>query len=154
MLRAGFGYDSHRFAAEGQLVLGQVQIAGQRGLVGHSDADVVLHAVTDAVLGAVAAGDIGELFPDTDPQWRDAESGQFVRRAVNIASDKGYRVVNCDVTVLADEPKLQPYKLPMRQNIAELLGTGLDDVSVKAKTNEGMGFIGRGEGIAAVAVVT
>jgi len=153
MFRVGLGYDSHRFAPGRTLVLGQVRIAGCAGLAGHSDADVVLHAVTDAILGAIAAGDIGELFPDTDQKWRDADSGLFVRQAVELAVKQGCRVANCDVTVLAEEPRLGPHNLPMRNNIASLLGVAPEAVSVKAKTNEGMGFVGRREGIAALAVV-
>ena len=122
-----------------------------RRLAGHSDADAVLHAVTDAILGAIAAGDIGELFPDTDARWQDADSSVFVARAIELAADQGCRVANCDVTVLAEEPKLSPYKRQMRERIAELLGVEIDHVSVKAKTGEGMGAIGRGEGIAVMA---
>ena len=153
MLRVGLGYDSHRFSSDRALVLGGVRISETGGLCGHSDADVVLHAVTDAVLGAVAAGDIGELFSDSDPKWKDAPSGQFLKKAVSIALKNGYNVINCDVTVLTEKPSLQPYKQQMRGDIAGLLGTDPEAVSVKAKTNEGMGFVGRGEGIAAIAVV-
>jgi len=153
-LRVGFGYDCHRFDPGRSLVLGQVRIEGHPGLAGHSDADVVLHAVTDAILGALAAGDIGEMFPDDDEQWRDVDSGLLVTQVVDLAGERDRRLVNCDVTVLAETPKLQPYKSMMRRNIAALLRIAPDAVSVKAKTNEGMGFIGRGEGIAAFAVVT
>jgi 2-C-methyl-D-erythritol 2,4-cyclodiphosphate synthase len=153
MFRVGMGYDSHRFAEDRRLVLGGVSIDGHAGLAGHSDADVVLHAVTDAVLGAIAAGDIGELFPDTDEQWRDADSSRFVARAVALAAERGARVVNCDVTVLTESPRLSSHKAPMRSNIAALLKVTDERVSVKAKTNEHMGFVGRGEGIAAMAIV-
>lgn len=153
MQRIGLGYDSHRFVAGRPLVLGGVRIAHERGLAGHSDADAVLHAITDAVLGAVGAGDIGELFADSDPQWRDADSSRFLHKAVSIAKQNGYVIGNCDVTVIAEVPKLSPHKQAMRQNIAALLGVDRQAVSVKAKTNEGMGFIGRGEGIACLAVV-
>jgi len=149
----GFGYDSHRLVADRPLVLGGVRIAGQAGLSGHSDADVVLHAITDAILGAAAAGDIGQLFADTDPKWKDAESGQFVQGAVSLAKTKGYRPANCDTTILAERPRLLGHIRQMRQNIADLLALPIEAVSVKAKTNEQMGFIGRGEGIAALAVV-
>jgi 2-C-methyl-D-erythritol 2,4-cyclodiphosphate synthase len=153
MVRVGLGYDSHRLLAGRPLVLGGVRIDAPRGLEGHSDADAVLHALTDAVLGAVAAGDIGELFPDTDPQWAGADSGKFLAHAVRLAHEKGYTPAQADVTVLAQTPRLAPYKTEMRTRIAQLLGLAVDDVSVKAKTNEQMGFIGRGEGIAAMAVV-
>jgi len=153
MQLVGLGYDSHRFVEGRPLVLGGVTIEHKLGLSGHSDADAVLHAVTDAVLGAIAAGDIGEFFGDTDPTWAGADSGQFVRHALTLARDKGCRVSNCDVTILAEQPKLTDYKKPMRENIAELLDVAVDCVSVKAKTNEQMGFIGRGEGIAAMAIV-
>lgn len=154
MFKVGFGYDSHRFANHRALVLGGLRISDKGGLSGHSDADVVLHAVTDAILGAIAAGDIGEAFPDDDPQWKDADSGIFVRHAVSLAKDLGYSVSHCDVTVLAEMPKLQPYKKAMRESMASLLDAPPEAVSVKAKTNEGMGFIGRGEGVAAIAAVT
>jgi 2-C-methyl-D-erythritol 2,4-cyclodiphosphate synthase len=153
MTRVGFGYDSHRLVAGRPLVLGGVRIESDRGLEGHSDADAVLHAITDAVLGALAAGDIGELFPDSDEQWAGADSSTFVTRAVERASRDGYAVANCDVTVLAEAPRLGPYKQKMRQRIAELLGVDVGCVSIKAKTNEQMGAIGRGEGVAALVAV-
>ncbi len=134
-------------------MLGGLHIEHEQGLAGHSDADVVLHAITDAVLGALAAGDIGEMFPDTDPQWADADSAAFLTQAVMLAKQAGCRVINCDVTVLAEAPRLGPYKKRMARRIAALLERDTDDVSVKAKTNEQMGFVGRGEGIAALAVV-
>jgi len=154
MFKIGIGYDSHRFSAERPLVLAGVRIAERDGLAGHSDADAVLHAVTDAVLGALAAGDIGEHFPDTEDKWRAAPSGDFLKYAVTLAKKKAYALNNCDVTILAERPSLKPYKQAMRQRIAELLELDVGAVSVKAKTNEGMGFVGRGEGIAALAVVT
>ncbi len=153
MHRVGFGYDSHRFADDRPLILGGVRIEGESGLSGHSDADAVLHAITDAILGAIAAGDIGEQFPDTDPRWSGAASAQFVRHAVQLAKAKGLCVTNCDVTVLAERPNLSAHKVKMRTCLAELLALPADVVSVKAKTNEGMGFVGAGEGIAAFAVV-
>ena len=153
MYRIGFGYDSHRFAAGRPLLLGGVRIACDRGLAGHSDADAVLHAVTDAILGGLGAGDIGELFPDADPRWRDAASPRFIDQAMALARQNGYAIVNCDVTVLAEQPKLSAYKQAMRENIARLLDVAAEAVCVKAKTGEGMGAIGRGEGLAAMATV-
>ena len=135
------------------MVLGGVRLDHDRGLAGHSDADAVLHAVTDAILGAIGAGDIGEQFGDDDPRWAGADSAAFVTRAVELAAAQGFRAGNCDVTVLAESPKLGAHKILMRDRSAELLGIDAGLVSVKAKTNEGMGFIGRGEGIAAMAVV-
>jgi len=153
MQRVGFGYDSHRFATGRPLVLGGVTVEHDRGLAGHSDGDAALHAITDAVLGAAAAGDIGEHFPDTDPRWAGADSAALLAHAVALAAERGLRPVNCDVTILAEAPKLSAYKPKMQRRIAERLGVGVDAVSVKAKTNEAMGFVGRGEGIAAMAVV-
>jgi len=153
MFRIGMGYDSHRFQAGRPLVLGGVRVEHDAGLAGHSDADAVLHAVTDAVLGAIAAGDIGTLFPDTDPQWAGADSSQFLAEAVRRASEQGCRVANCDVTVLAEQPRLGPYKQEMAARVAELLGVAVGAVAIKAKTNEQMGAIGRGEGIAVLAAV-
>jgi 2-C-methyl-D-erythritol 2,4-cyclodiphosphate synthase len=153
MHRVGFGYDSHRFAPGRPLLLGGVRIEHAPGLAGHSDADVVLHAITDAILGAVAAGDIGEHFPDSDPRWKGADSTAFLVHAAGLAARAGWRIVNCDVTVLAESPRLGPHKLAMANRIAGLLGLAADAVSVKAKTNETMGFVGRGEGIATFAVV-
>ena len=153
MLRIGLGYDSHRFAVGRPLVLGGVRIEHEQGLAGHSDADAVLHAVTDAILGALAAGDVGEVFPDSDPRWADVDSAVFVAEAMRLAAEQGCKVVNCDVTVLAEAPRLGPYKRRMAERIAELLGVAPEAVSVKAKTNERMGAIGRREGVAAMAAV-
>ena len=153
MFRVGFGYDSHRFQAGRELVLGGVRIEHSAGLAGHSDADAVLHAVTDAVLGALAAGDIGEMFPDTDPQWAGSDSSIFLAQAVRLAGQRGCRVANCDVTVLAEAPKLGPYKRLMAERIAQLLGVDAAAVCVKAKTNEQMDAVGRREGIVAMAAV-
>lgn len=153
MFRVGLGYDCHRFAAGRPLVLGGVRIESDRGLAGHSDADAVLHAVTDAILGAIAAGDIGELFPDTDPHWAGTDSAVFLARAVQLTHEQGYTIVNCDVTVLAEAPKLAPHRQMIQARIAELAGLPPDGVSVKAKTNEGMDAIGRGDGLAAWAIV-
>ena len=151
MNRIGFGFDSHRFEDGRPLVLGGVTIDSARGLAGHSDADAVLHAVTDALLGAVAAGDIGEWFPNTDPQWQGADSARFVAEAMAVVTDRGLRVANCDVT--AESPKLGPVKPQMQSRIAELLAVDETCIAVKAKTGEGMGFIGHGEGIAVMAAV-
>ncbi|KKN67944.1 hypothetical protein LCGC14_0456440 [marine sediment metagenome] len=153
MYRIGMGYDSHRFVEGRPLVLGGVRIDHPLGLGGHSDGDAVLHAVTDAVLGAIGADDIGQLFPDNDPKYAGADSAQFVRRAVALAGEKGYRAANCDVTVIAEAPRLAEHKAAMRQTLAALLDLPSDAVAVKAKTNETMGAIGRGEGIAVMAVV-
>jgi 2-C-methyl-D-erythritol 2,4-cyclodiphosphate synthase len=153
MFRIGLGFDSHRFAAGRALVLGGVRIEHESGLAGHSDADAVLHAVTDAVLGAIAAGDIGERFPDTDPRWAGADSSIFLAEAVALAEAAGWRPANCDVTVVAEAPKLGPHKRRMAGRIAELLGLPPEAVSVKAKTAEKMGALGRREGLAALAAV-
>jgi 2-C-methyl-D-erythritol 2,4-cyclodiphosphate synthase len=152
-MRVGLGYDSHRFAPARRLVLGGVEIAHDQGLAGHSDADAVAHAVTDALLGASALGDIGRHFPPTDPQWRDADSIDLLRRAVQLAAEQNYQVVNVDVTVVCEAPRIAPHADAMCQRLAEAIGIAPRLVSVKAKTNEGMGWIGRGEGIAAMAVV-
>ena len=147
------GYDSHRFAAGRALMLGGVRIEHDRGLAGHSDADAALHAVTDAILGALGAGDIGEIFPDSDARWKGADSAVFVRHAAELAARAGLHIANCDVTIITEMPKLGAHKPAMRESIAKLLGVTVDRVSVKAKTNEALGWIGRGEGLAAVAVV-
>ncbi|MBN1554751.1 MAG: 2-C-methyl-D-erythritol 2,4-cyclodiphosphate synthase [Phycisphaerae bacterium] len=153
MTRTGLGYDSHRFGRGKDLMLGGVTVEHDQGLAAHSDGDVVLHALTDAILGAIAAGDIGEHFPDTDPKWGGAAGGVFLQHAREAAAAKGYRVGNCDITILAEAPKLSPYKPKMAARIAELLDIPAHGVSIKAKTNEGMGFVGRGEGIACLASV-
>jgi 2-C-methyl-D-erythritol 2,4-cyclodiphosphate synthase len=153
MQRIGFGFDSHRFAAGRALVLGGVRIEHTLGLAGHSDADAVIHAVIDAILGAMGEGDIGQMFSDSDPRWKDADSAQFLRQVMALAAEKDFVVGNCDVTVITQEPKLGPYKAPMREKLAQLLGVAPGRVSVKAKTNEGMGWIGKGEGLAAMAAV-
>jgi 2-C-methyl-D-erythritol 2,4-cyclodiphosphate synthase len=155
MQRVGFGFDSHRFAADDRpLVLGSLHLEGEMGLAAHSDGDVVLHALTDAILGALAAGDIGEHFPDSDPQWENADSAIFLKHAVALAADTGLAVGNCDVTVIAEKPNLSVHKKPMAGAIAALLAVSPEQVSVKAKTAEGMGLIGRGEGIACFAIVS
>src|SRR3954470_17109140 len=134
MFRVGIGHDTHRLGPDRPLILGGLKVAHSRGLIGHSDADVVLHAVTDALLGAAALGDIGDLYPDSDPAHRDADSAIFVRGALTKLAAGGWRVVNLDVTVFAQEPKLGPVKAAIRANLAALLGVGVDAVNVKAKT--------------------
>ena len=151
--RVGLGYDLHRLAAGRRLVLAGVAIDWPEGLVGHSDADVALHALIDAVLGAAGLGDIGEAFPDTDPTYKDADSGELTRQAVDMAARAGWRVANADLTIRAERPKLSPYKQAMRDRIAELLGVEPLRVNVKAKTDEGTGPVGSGEAIAAMAIV-
>ena len=152
-MRVGSGHDTHRLADGRPLVLGGIRVAHPRGLVGHSDADVILHAVTDALLGAAGLGDIGDLFPDTDPQYRDRESSFFVTEVLTRLNQAGWRVVNMDVTVFAQEPKLGPIKASIRDNVAALLAVSADRVNVKAKTGEQVGHIGRGEAIGCHAVV-
>ncbi len=151
--RIGQGIDVHRFDARRPLVLCGVRLEGEAGLAGHSDADVALHAVTDAVLGAVGAGDIGEHFPPSDPRWRDADSGVFLARALELAADGGFRVVNCDLTIIGERPRLSPHRNRLRTALARRLGVEPSRVSVKATTAEGSGWIGRGEGLAVLAVV-
>ena len=152
-MRVGSGHDTHRLADGRPLVLGGIRVAHPRGLVGHSDADVVLHAVTDALLGAAGLGDIGDLFPDSDPQYRDRESSFFVTEVLSRLNQAGWRIVNMDVTVFAQEPKLGPIKASIRDNVAALLAVSADRVNVKAKTGEHVGHIGRGEAIGCHAVV-
>ncbi len=152
--RTGIGYDSHRFAPVGPLVLGGVKIESDVHLHGHSDADAVAHAVTDAILGACAAGDIGEMFPDTDQENSGRDSIDMLRRAVGRLTEQGTTVINVDVTVIAERPRIRPYRAEMCNVLAGALGIESDRVSVKGKTNEGMGWIGRGEGIACIAVAT
>jgi 2-C-methyl-D-erythritol 2,4-cyclodiphosphate synthase len=154
MIRVGIGYDSHRFAEGRPLVLGGVTIPHERGLEGHSDADAVAHALTDAILGAAAAGDIGQLFPDTDPQWKDADSMELLRTAHRLVQGKGYALAQADLTIITEQPRLGAHLPIMASSIAERLGAHPGSVSLKAKTNEGMGFIGRGEGIAVIAIAT
>ena len=153
-MRTGIGYDSHRFAEGIPLRLGGVTIEHGHGLAGHSDGDAVLHAVTDAILGAAALGDIGGFFPDTDPRWKGADSTMFVKGAVESLAGLRLSVVNVDVTVITEAPKLAPHIEAMCAATASALGIEIERVSIKAKTNEGMGWIGRGEGLATIAVVT
>jgi 2-C-methyl-D-erythritol 2,4-cyclodiphosphate synthase len=152
--RIGIGYDSHRFGETGPLVLGGITIAESVRLVGHSDGDAIAHAVTDAVLGAAAAGDIGEMFADTDPANRGRDSLAMLRAAVGRIESLGLRVHQVDATVVAERPRIAPHRDAMRAALAGALGIAVDRVSVKGKTNEGMGWVGRGEGIACVAVAT
>lgn len=154
MTRTGIGYDSHRFAPPGPLVLGGVRIPFDRGLQGHSDGDAVCHALTDAILGAAAAGDIGEMFSDRDPANQGRDSVEMLRLAVARVRQAGFQVAQADITVIAEAPKLAPHRAAMVERLAAALEVGIEDVSVKGKTNEGMGWIGRGEGIACIAVAT
>lgn len=151
-MRVGFGYDVHRFASGRALILGGVQIPADRGLEGHSDADVVLHAVTDAILGAAGQGDIGEHFPPTDEVWRNADSADLLRRSLAIVGDR-WIIENADIVIVAEAPKIGPYRDQMRNRIAEILRVAPSRINVKATTNERMGFVGREEGIAAMATV-
>ena len=153
MIRIGSGHDSHRLVAGRHLILGGIRVEYHLGLAGHSDADVVLHAVTDALLGAAGLGDIGETFPDTDPQWKDADSELFLSQTIQTLLSLAWFPINLDVTIFAQEPKLGPVKAAIRENLARLLGLTVDAVNVKAKTGEHVGHIGRGEAIACHAVV-
>jgi 2-C-methyl-D-erythritol 2,4-cyclodiphosphate synthase len=152
VFRVGIGYDVHRIDPGRRLILGGVEIPDHPGLDGHSDADVLLHAVADAILGARGVGDIGVHFPPSDERWRDVASEHLVRESIRIAGP-GWSVANVDVTVVAESPRIGPYREQMRQRLAAALGVSLDRVSIKATTNERLGFIGRGEGIAAFATV-
>jgi 2-C-methyl-D-erythritol 2,4-cyclodiphosphate synthase len=153
-MRIGFGYDSHRLAAGRRLVLGGVTVPHDRGLLGHSDADVLVHAVCDAILGAMAAGDIGRHFPDTDPAYRDISSLALLEHVRELAAGRGFEVINVDSTIVLERPKLAPHLEAMAENIAGALRIPPTRVGVKAKTNEGMGLVGAGEGAAAFAVAT
>lgn len=154
IVRTGIGYDSHRFAPGGPLILGGVKIPHNFKLVGHSDADAVAHALTDAILGAACEGDIGELFPDTDPANKGRDSMEMLRLAVERIESKGFLVANADITVVTENPRIGPYRAEMRDVIARALHVSTGAVSVKGKTNEGMGWIGRGEGLACIAVAS
>jgi len=147
-IRIGYGYDSHRFDPSRQLKLGGVAIPGEPGLAGHSDADVLIHATIDAMLGAAALGDIGGMFPDSDPQWAGADSADLLRIAANEVAKAGYALGNLDATVVCERPRLRPYVQAIRKRMAELLDTTEDRISVKGKTNEGMDAVGEGIGIA------
>lgn len=151
-MRVGMGYDVHRLVPERDLVLGGVKIDYERGLLGHSDADVLLHAIMDAVLGAAALGDIGKHFPDTDPAYQGASSIRLMEQVRQLVEKEGFSVGNVDATIIAQRPKMRPYIDEMRGNIARALGIGVSQVNVKATTEEGLGFTGTGEGISAQAV--
>jgi 2-C-methyl-D-erythritol 2,4-cyclodiphosphate synthase len=153
VLRVGLGHDTHRLAEGRPLVLGGVRIEHSRGLLGHSDADIVLHALTDALLGAAGMGDIGDAYPDSDPAYLEADSRRFVRETLVRLNQAGWRVVNVDVIIFAQEPRLGPLKAAIRASLAELLAIELDAVNVKAKTGEHVGAIGRAEALACQAVV-
>jgi ygbB family len=152
MTRVGIGYDVHRLVEGRKLILGGVDIPYENGLLGHSDADVLLHAVSDALLGAAALGDIGKHFPDTDERFAGADSGKLLAEAVRLIRAEGYAIGNVDATIVAQAPKLQPHIPAMRENIARILGLDLGDVNVKATTEERLGFTGSGEGMSAYAV--
>jgi 2-C-methyl-D-erythritol 2,4-cyclodiphosphate synthase len=154
MIRIGFGYDAHRLVPGRPLILGGVEIPFDHGLLGHSDADVLLHAICDALLGAAALGDIGRHFPDTDSRWQGVSSLVLLRTVAGLVGAAGFEVYNVDSTIVAQAPRLAPHIPHMTDTIAKVLGVGAKQVSVKAKTTEGMGFSGSGEGMAAYAVVT
>lgn len=151
-MKIGMGYDIHRMVAERKLVLGGVEIPYVKGLQGYSDADVLLHAVCDAMLGAAGLGDIGSLFPDTDPQYKDASSMGLLKKVSDVIKKKKLRIGNIDVVVIAEEPRIEPFKERMKEKISEALGIKSDALNIKATTNEGVGSIGRGEAIASYAV--
>jgi 2-C-methyl-D-erythritol 2,4-cyclodiphosphate synthase len=153
-VRTGIGYDSHRFSPGGPMRLGGVDVPSNVHLAGHSDGDAIAHAITDAVLGAAAAGDIGEMFADTDPANAGRDSLFMLRAAVERVHGMGWRVVNVDVTVIAEQPKIAPHRATMRQRLGDALGVAAEAVSVKGKTNEGMDATGRGEGLACIAIAT
>lgn len=152
--RSGLGWDSHRIAVGRPMLLGGVTVECEFGLDGHSDADILLHAVTDALLGSAALGDIGMHFPDTDPQWKGAGSMQFLAHALSLVQAKGYELVNVDTTVILQRPKLKDYRVPIRESLASGLGLSLEDVSVKFKTAEKVGPVGEGKSAEAQAIVT
>lgn len=152
--RTGIGYDVHRFAEGRRLVIGGVEIPASRGLDGHSDADVLLHAIADAMLGAAVLGDIGKHFPPTDERWRDLDSRHLLREVTRLVTEAGWLTVHIDATVIAEAPKINPHADRMRAEIATCTGVDVADISLKATTNERMGFVGREEGIAAMAVAT
>ena len=151
--RSGLGWDSHRIAVGRPLLLGGVLVESEFGLDGHSDADILLHAITDALLGALALGDIGMHFPDTDPRWKGAESMQFLLHALSLVKEKGYEVVNLDTTVILERPKLKDYRVRIREHIASQMGLSVDVVSVKFKTAEKVGPVGEGKSAEAQAIV-
>lgn len=153
MLRIGIGHDTHRLSEGRPLILGGVRIESERGAEGHSDADALSHALTDAVLGAMCEGDLGVHFPDKDPRWKDADSLQLLARVMWLAGERGYRIVNVDATVMIEQPRLRPYIQEMREKLSEVLGVETDCVSVKAKTGEGLDAVGESLAVTAQAVV-
>lgn len=153
MIRIGQGFDVHKFEEGRPLIIGGIKIPYEKGLIGHSDADVLLHAITDAILGALAMRDIGHHFPDTDPQYKDADSAKLLEKVWSLVKEKGYHLGNLDATILAQKPKLAPYIPEMCHRIAEILESKVDQINIKATTTEKLGFVGREEGIAALAVV-
>jgi 2-C-methyl-D-erythritol 2,4-cyclodiphosphate synthase len=152
--QVGFGYDIHRFAEGRRLVLGGVELAHERGLAGHSDADVLTHAIIDALLGAASLGDIGQHFPDTEEQYRDADSLEMLRTTVAMLTHRGMAILHVDATVVIERPRLAPIRENIRRSLAEAIGISSEHVSVKATRGEGMGFVGREEGVAALAIAT
>jgi len=154
MNHVGVGYDVHQLVPGRKLILGGVEIPHDKGLEGHSDADALMHAICDAILGALGENDIGTFFPNTDPRWKNAPSKRFLHEAAHQVTFRGGTIVNIDATVIAQEPKISPHVLAMKEHIAEALGLNLKKVGIKATTNEHMGFVGRGEGIAAMAVAS
>jgi 2-C-methyl-D-erythritol 2,4-cyclodiphosphate synthase len=152
-MRIGHGYDVHRLVEGRKLIMGGVEIPWEKGLLGHSDADVLLHAIADAILGAIGEGDIGKHFPDTDPAYKGADSLKLLGHVANLAAQRGFSLGNLDATIIAQRPKMAPHIQQMRENIAQVLNAGVDRVNVKATTEEGLGFTGSGEGISAHAVV-
>ncbi|UGA55205.1 2-C-methyl-D-erythritol 2,4-cyclodiphosphate synthase [Vibrio sp. VB16] len=153
MIRIGHGFDVHKFGGDGPIIIGGVSIPYEQGLIAHSDGDVALHALTDALLGAISQGDIGRHFPDTDEQWKGANSRELMKEVYRLVNEKGYQIGNLDVTIIAQSPKMLPYIQCMRDVISEDLRTSVDNVNVKATTTEKLGFTGRKEGIACEAVV-
>jgi len=153
-IRIGFGYDSHRFKSGDHIVIGGEKIPFEKGLDAHSDGDVLLHALCDALLGAAAMGDIGKHFPDNDPQYNNIQSSLLVKNVLLKLTEKNYKVGNVDSTIILEKPKLASYILAMQKNVSKLLNISLGDVNIKATTNEGMGFIGKGEGLAAYVSLT
>jgi 2-C-methyl-D-erythritol 2,4-cyclodiphosphate synthase len=153
-VRTGLGWDNHRLAAGRPLIIGGIHIESEFGLEGHSDADVLAHAITDALLGAAALGDIGMHFPDSDPRWRGADSMRFLEHACAMVRERGYRIANIDATVILERPKLRDHRLPMRERLAAVTALGVDQVSVKFKTSEKVGPVGEGRSAEAQAIVT
>ena len=153
MFRIGQGFDVHQLTEDRPLIIGGITIPYEKGLLGHSDADVLLHTISDACLGAIGEGDIGKHFPDTDPNFKDADSAKLMEHVWQLVKDRGYELVNADCTIIAQKPKMAPYIQPMKERIAELLNASPEQINVKATTTERLGFTGRGEGIASQAVV-